>query len=133
MRYREGLDLSLKDISLKIVSTYTSKGRTSFKRSCVIDTRRENRCLWKNWSGKIFSSFKHLLTDRLLMLFQLLLALFRIIEPSSGTIYIDGINIMDVGLHKRKCNNQVIATWILIELFFCSCSPLVDFYCPAVA
>ena len=34
--------------------------------------------------------------------FQLLLSLFRIIEPASGSIYIDGVDITKVGLHDRE-------------------------------
>ncbi len=34
---------------------------------------------------------------------QLLLSLFRIIEPATGTIYIDGVDITKIGLHDRKC------------------------------
>ena len=33
---------------------------------------------------------------------QLLLSLFRIIEPTSGTIYIDGVDITKIGLHDCK-------------------------------
>lgn len=33
------------------------------------------------------------------MIVQLLLSLFRIIEPASGTISIDGVDITKVGLH----------------------------------
>jgi len=33
---------------------------------------------------------------------KLLLALFRIIEPVAGSIYIDSVDITKVGLHDRK-------------------------------
>ena len=33
---------------------------------------------------------------------SLLLALFRIIEPASGTIVIDGVDVTKIGLHARK-------------------------------
>ena len=32
---------------------------------------------------------------------QLLLSLFRIIEPAKGAIFIDGVDITKVGLYKR--------------------------------
>jgi len=37
--------------------------------------------------------------DRNDLLLQLLLALFRIIEPASGTIFIDKVDIRKLGLH----------------------------------
>ncbi|CAG9537242.1 unnamed protein product [Cercopithifilaria johnstoni] len=39
---------------------------------------------------------------------SLALALFRIIEPASGTIIIDGINISDIGLHDLRSNLTII-------------------------
>ena len=33
---------------------------------------------------------------------SLLLALFRIIEPASGTIIIDGVDVTKIGLHARE-------------------------------
>ncbi|KAG1888634.1 ABC transporter type 1, transmembrane domain-containing protein [Suillus subluteus] len=62
-RYRPGLDLVLKDISMTIV----------------------NFCCFCFWTVTI--------------VLQLLLALFRIIEPASGTIFIDKVDITKLGLH----------------------------------
>ena len=36
------------------------------------------------------------------MIIQLLLALFRIIEPARGSIYIDGVDITKLGLRDRS-------------------------------
>ena len=58
-------------------------------------------------SGKSsVSTFGLLYTDTradvLACCYQLLLSLFRIIEPASGTIFIDGVDITKVGLHDRE-------------------------------
>ena len=39
---------------------------------------------------------------------QLLLSLFRIIEPASGTICIDGLDITKVGLHVCECHLPLV-------------------------
>lgn len=39
---------------------------------------------------------------------QLLLALFRIIEPASGTIFIDGVDITKLGLHDLRSAISII-------------------------
>jgi ABC-type multidrug transport system fused ATPase/permease subunit len=38
---------------------------------------------------------------------SLLLSLFRIIEPASGTIVIDGMDVTRIGLHTRKYSNYL--------------------------
>ena len=67
-RYREGLDLVLKDISLRIEGAehIGIVGRTGAGKSSIS------------------------------------LALFRLIEPSSGTILIDGVDISKIGLHELR-------------------------------
>lgn len=43
-----------------------------------------------------------------LTLAQLLLALFRIIEPSNGTIVIDGVDVTKLGLHDLRSAISII-------------------------
>ena len=54
-----------------------------------------------NWSREIIGKnhFTNLSYIFSLSGYQLLLALFRIIEPVSGSIYIDSVDITKVGLH----------------------------------
>jgi ATP-binding cassette, subfamily C (CFTR/MRP), member 1 len=39
---------------------------------------------------------------------QLLLALFRIIEPADGTILIDGVDITEIGLHDLRSAMTIV-------------------------
>ncbi|KAF6761448.1 metal resistance protein YCF1 [Ephemerocybe angulata] len=73
-RYREGLDLVLKDVSLDIKAGHKIGvcGRTGAGKS------------------------------------SLLLALFRIIEPASGTIFIDGVDITKVGLYDLRSGISIV-------------------------
>lgn len=51
---------------------------------------------------------------------QLLLALFRILEPASGTIYIDGVDITKIGLHDRTFPLSRVNILVELCLMFCS-------------
>lgn len=47
------------------------------------------------------------------------LALFRIIEPSSGAIIIDGVDITKIGLFDLRSRMAIIPQGILFELIEC--------------
>ncbi|KAF9048225.1 multidrug resistance-associated ABC transporter [Hymenopellis radicata] len=73
-RYREGLDLVLKDLSLNI------------------KPREKIGICGRTGAGKS----------------SLLLALFRIIEPVEGAIFIDGIDITKIGLHDLRSSISIV-------------------------
>ena len=110
LRYRPELDLVLKNISLVMVT-----GRLVLMHECRTDptmtaSRRENRNLWPNWSRKVVCesscacSVELPIADRL----QLLLALFRILEPAEGTILIDGVDITKIGLYDLRSAMTIV-------------------------
>ncbi|KAF9054322.1 metal resistance protein YCF1 [Panaeolus papilionaceus] len=74
-RYRPELDLVLRDISLTVASTL-----------CSHKSREKIGICGRTGAGKS----------------SLLLALFRIIEPASGTIYIDDIDVCKIGLQDLR-------------------------------
>lgn len=39
---------------------------------------------------------------------SLALALFRVVEPASGSIYIDGVDVTEVGLHDLRSKITII-------------------------
>lgn len=43
--------------------------------------------------------------------FQLLLSLFRIIEPATGTICIDGVDVTKIGLQDRTSVTLLFIDW----------------------
>eukprot|EP00095_Tigriopus_kingsejongensis_P006313 snap_masked-scaffold61_size441589-processed-gene-3.13 protein:Tk06313 transcript:snap_masked-scaffold61_size441589-processed-gene-3.13-mRNA-1 annotation:"abc transporter" len=73
-RYREGLDLVLKDVSMKI------------------QPREKIGICGRTGAGKS----------------SLTLALFRIIEPVSGKIILDGVDVNTIGLHKLRAGLTII-------------------------
>jgi hypothetical protein len=66
--------------------------------------------MWPNWGREIIrKTFAFFWT--VTMLLQLLLTLFQIIEPASGTIFIDKVDITKLGLH--NCASSLIYIGIL--------------------
>jgi ATP-binding cassette subfamily C (CFTR/MRP) protein 1 len=55
--------------------------------------------MWPNWGREIIRKTFAISFWTVAMFLQLLLALFRIIEPASGTIFIDKVDITKLGLH----------------------------------
>jgi ATP-binding cassette, subfamily C (CFTR/MRP), member 1 len=47
---------------------------------------------------------------------SLTLAMFRMVEPASGTIYIDGIDITKMGLHDLRSGLTIIPQAIIIQI-----------------
>jgi hypothetical protein len=72
---------------------------------------RENRDLWPNWGRKVVCEFSCACSvevpnaDRLS---QLLLALFRILEPAEGTILIDSVDITKIGLYDLRSAMTIV-------------------------
>ena len=61
--------------------------------------------MWKNGEWKVIGRLTNTNISQISetnVPLQLLLSLFRIIEPTSGTIYIDGVDITKIGLHDCK-------------------------------
>ncbi|KAG1828601.1 P-loop containing nucleoside triphosphate hydrolase protein [Suillus subalutaceus] len=81
VRYRPGLDLVLKDISMTI----------------MLQKPREKIGMWPNRGREIIRKT-----------FALLLALFRIIEPASEAIFIDKVDVTKLGLHDSSRSICVI-------------------------
>ena len=111
LRYRPELDLVLKNISLVMVT-----GLLVLMHECRTDltmtaSRRENRNLWQNRSRKVVCRFSCAcsvegpIDDRLS---QLLLALFRILEPAEGTIFIDGVDTTKIGLYDLRSAMTIV-------------------------
>jgi ATP-binding cassette subfamily C (CFTR/MRP) protein 1 len=108
LRYRPELDLVLKSISFKLVwfAMLGYGGRTD---KSFIVLRREGRNLWPNGRWKVICKICRLrkvpVIDRPS---QLLLALFRIIEPADGTILIDGVDITKIGLNDLRSAMTIV-------------------------
>ena len=70
---------------------------------------REDRNMWSNrcWEviRKSLRVWKALFPN---WLSQLLLALFRILEPAEGTILIDGVDITKIGLHDLRSAMTIV-------------------------
>jgi ATP-binding cassette subfamily C (CFTR/MRP) protein 1 len=77
----------------------------------MIASRRENRNLWPNRSRKVICEFSCACTVEVPIanrLPQLLLALFRILEPAEGTILIDGVDITKIGLYDLRSAMTIV-------------------------
>ena len=73
--------------------------------------RRENRNLWPNWCRKVVCEFHCTCSVELPVAnrpSQLLLALFRILEPAEGTILIDGVDITKIGLYDLRSAMTIV-------------------------
>lgn len=93
-RYRPELDPSLKDVSLFIEGGETV-GVSLFKRSSRVSYfayLQNSQICGRTGAGKS----------------TITLALFRIIEPSSGKIFVDGVDITTIGLHDLRTAISII-------------------------
>ena len=72
---------------------------------------RESRNLWPNWCRKVVCGFHCACSVELPIAnrpSQLLLALFRILEPAEGTILIDGVDITKIGLYDLRSAMTIV-------------------------
>ena len=111
LRYRPGLDLVLKNIFLVMVTLLLVLMHEYRTDPTMTASRRENRNLWPNWSRKVDCEFSCACSVEVPIadqLSQLLLALFRILEPAEGTIFIDGVDITKIGLYDLRSAMTIV-------------------------
>ena len=104
MSERPELDLVLKDLNVKIVSAICRLVVRRWLMSCQ-NPNEKIGIVGRTGSGKssvcgdLFLKVSSVCSQGP----QTLLSLFRVIEPASGSIYIDGVDITKIGLHDREC------------------------------
>ena len=112
MRYRPELELVLKGISLKIVRSIHLAIVHKIDTNCFFQNPREKLGICgRTGAGKSSVCLYYSNLFPYLIALQLLLALFRIIEPTAGTIFIDGVDISNIGLYDCE-----FSTYFLFDL-----------------
>ena len=70
---------------------------------------REDWNMWSNWRREVICETPRVCKVPITNWFlQLLLALFRILEPAEGTILIDGVDITKIGLHDLRSAMTIV-------------------------
>jgi ABC-type multidrug transport system fused ATPase/permease subunit len=108
LRYRPELDLVLKNISLTLVSS-SALGYGNRTDQSITVRGRKDRNLWPHRCWEVICEFYRVSKVRIAnQSSQLLLALFRILEPAEGTILIDGVDITKIGLHDLRSAMTIV-------------------------
>ena len=108
LRYRPELDLVLQNISMTLVlsSALVFGSRTD---QSLIVPGREDWNLRPHWCREVICKTCRVcevcIADQSS---QLLLALFRILEPAEGTILIDGVDTTKIGLHDLRSAMTIV-------------------------
>ena len=101
-------DSQLVSDSTEKSKTWPTQGRIEFKNYSV-KYRENTEIVLKNLNFSILPSQKIAIVGRTgCGKSTLCLSLFRILEPFSGTIFIDGVDICNVGLNTLRCGLTII-------------------------